>query len=97
MARTSARTLGSLIGLRAPNLFHGEAASGDNLLERDALPALAEILAGGTQGAAVFFGRFLFVLVVIDHDFEQAPNRSEFRGRQLIEQRVGLLAFLYAD
>jgi hypothetical protein len=30
----------------------------------------------------------------IDHHFEQIADRAELVGRQLIEQRVGLLAFL---
>jgi hypothetical protein len=63
------------------------------LFEGEALAALAEVLIGSTQGAAVFVGEFL-VFVVIDHDFEQATDRAELGGRQEIEQRVGLLAFL---
>ena len=53
---------------------------------------VAEILFGGVQGAAVFLGEFL--VVVVDHDFEQRADRAEFCGRKLIEQSVGLLEFL---
>ena len=52
------------------DLLHGEAEAGDNLLEGDALAAVAEVVFGSTESAAVFFGQILFS-VVIDHHFEQ--------------------------
>ncbi len=77
----------------ATDLIHGEAELGDYLFERNALASVAEVLIRGVQGAAVFLGEFL-VVVVVDHDFEQRADRAEFGGRQLIEQGVRLLEFL---
>ena len=56
-------------------LIHGEAEIGDHLLEGDAaFGVLAEVLARGGSGAAVFVGqRFV---VRLDHDFEKLQDRG---------------------
>lgn len=74
------------------NLVHGEAEISHYLLEGNALTTVAEILVRGAQGAAVFLGQFLFL--VVDHDFEEIAQGAELGWRQKIDEGVNLLALL---
>ena len=77
----------------ATDLLHREAEIGDYLFEGDACASMAEVFTRGVQGAAIFLGEFL-VIVVIDHDFKQRTDRAEFGGGKLIEQGVCFREFV---
>ena len=53
------------------------------------LAAVAEVVTGCTQSAAVFFGQFLFLIILVNHDFEQMNDGGEFAGVQLAGQFMG--------
>ncbi len=54
-----------------PNLVHGEAALGDNLIEGDAaLGILVEVLARGSYRLPVFYCQGV-IIIRMDHHFEQ--------------------------
>lgn len=54
---------------------------------------MAEVFTRGVQGAAIFIGELL-VIVVINHDFKQRTDRAELGRGKLIEQGVSLLEFV---
>ena len=45
-----------------------------------------------TKSAEVILGDWFGI--VLNHDFQQRPHCAQFGGRQEVEQRVSLLAFL---
>lgn len=70
---------------------HREAEIGEDFLHRDAAVVVKRGQAG-LDGGAILFRQFL--VVVIDHGLDEITDHAEFVGRQKIEQRVYLLAFL---
>ena len=77
----------------ATDLLHREAEICDYLFEGDACASMAEVFTRGVQGAAIFIGELL-VIVVINHDFKQRTDRAELGRGKLIEQGVSLLEFV---
>jgi len=60
----------------------------DNLLEGDsAIRVLSEVLARGSNCAAVFVRQF--VLIVADYDFKELDNSRKLPGLELTEQFMG--------
>ena len=77
--RTSGSKRSASLFLIGPvDLLHGETEIGGDLLEGNALAPLAKVLVGSMEGPAIFLGQFL--VLVIDHDFEQMNDGGELPG-----------------
>lgn len=74
-------------------MIHGEAESGDHIVERDALSALLEIVLRGSKRLAVFVCQII-CLTVFQHYFKQVAHRTELGRGQQVDQRVSLPSFL---
>ena len=78
-----------------PDLIHGKAAPGCDLIERDSpVRILPEVFARGRDGTLIFFGEWLAVRLY--HDLEKLQDGRDPIGVELVKQLMGVLLRLRA-
>jgi hypothetical protein len=71
------------IGSHLLEVGHREPEVGEDFFHGDGA-VLLERIEAYLNGGAILFGQ-LFVIALIDHDFQQGAHRAQFGGRQQIE------------